>query len=438
MPMKQSLPLVFLAFSLLVLARVASSQTSASNLNRPNIVLILADDLGYGELSMYPSQSKHGRISTPHLKKLANEGLVFTDAYAGQPVCAPSRGSLLSGKHMGHATIRGNKKKNGFDMPLSASDTTFPQLLKQAGYNTGAFGKWGVGNFGTTGAPNAKGFDTFLGQLGQDECHNYYPKKLDASDGAAVRKVGLNLNAGASRTKCMAHQNKCVFAPDLIVSKGLEWMKKQAGKADPFFIYLALTPPHAGGYRAGAETGAPVPSQGKYKSKRSWPAVERDHAAQITYYVDGYVGQVMQTLKSMGVSDNTLVIFTSDNGPHHEGNHKVKFFDSAGPLKGAKRSLYEGGIRIPMIMSWPGKIKPNSKTHQPVAFWDFLPTLGTIGKAAVPAKVDGVDISPIFSGQKLAKRPLYWEFCTNHKWGHAIRYGNMKAVSFSLTEKMEL
>jgi arylsulfatase A-like enzyme len=340
---------------------------------------------------------------------------------------------------MGHATIRGNKHIAGHDMPLKASDTSIAQVLKRSGYSTGVFGKWGLGYFGTSGAPKAKGFDTFYGQLGQGACHNYYPTKVDASDASGIRHVPIAENKGATRKKCMSPGNTCVFSPDLFVKKGLEWMKQQKGT--PFFMYLALTPPHAGGYPPnGKQTGAPVPRQGIYK-KKPWPTVEKDHAAQVTYAVDAYVGKVVENLKAMGEYKNTLVIFTSDNGPHNEGGkHDVRYFDSAGPLRGFKRSLYEGGIRIPMIMSWPGKIKPSSKSREPIAFWDFLPTLGKIGQAAssVPKNIDGVDISPIFAGKKLPKRALYWEFCTNKKWGHAIRFGDWKAVSFSLDGPMEL
>jgi len=200
-----------------------------------------------------------------------------------------------------------------------------------------------------------------------------------------------------------------------------------------------MIPPHAGGYEGTVQPGSPVPSLGVYAKKKGWPRGEQEHAAIIRYQVDTAVGKVVKTLRSMGVEDNTLIVFSSDNGPHDEGKHSYKFFDSAGPLKGYKRSLYEGGIRVPMIMKWPGKIKSKSKTKEPVAFWDMLPTLAKAGGSTdLPSTIDGVDVSPVFSGKSLKKRPLYWEFCTNKKWGHAIRVGNMKLVSLALNKPYEL
>jgi arylsulfatase A len=408
--------------------------------SRPNILFILADDLGIGEVSTYPAHSSHGRMKTPSLARLAEEGVSFSSAYAGQPVCAPSRCSLMTGKHSGHSAIRGNKGVHGYDMPLPEGEATVAHVLKEAGYKTALVGKWGLGYNGTVGAPWEHGFDYVFSQLDQVLCHNYYPQWIWRNGQQQLYPKNRN----ASRTRCMAPGNTCAYAPSEFTREALDWLDGTTS-AQPWFVYLALTPPHAGGWSCKSsvpplvcdEVGAPC-SSSSYSNQTDWPTVERDHAAMVSNELDHNVGFVMAKLKQKQMDQDTLVIFTSDNGPHNEGGHSYKFFNSAGPFRGLKRSLYEGGIRVPTIVRWPGHVAPNTWTAQPIAFWDFFPTFAALANATGPSNVDGIDISMALFGGTLPTRPLYWEFCTNNEWGHAIRLGDWKAVSFSLSSPMEL
>ncbi len=294
------------------------------------------------------------------------------------------------------------------------------------------------------GAPWVHGFEHVFSQLDQVLCHNYYPQWI--WENGQKRLYPQNVNA--SRARCMAPGNTCAYAPDEFAREALHWLDGRTS-AQPWFLYLALTPPHAGGWSCASvvpplachESGAPAPSS-DYSNRTEWPVVERDHAAMVTNAVDRYVGQVMAKLKEKQMERDTLVVFTSDNGPHNEGGHSYKFFDSAGPFRGFKRSLYEGGIREPTIMRWPGRIAPATWTAQPVAFWDFLPTFAALANATASlpkgGAIDGIDITAALRGDALPLRALYWEYCTNGQWGHAIRYGDWKAVSLSLASPLEL
>jgi arylsulfatase A-like enzyme len=379
---------------------------------RPNVILVLADDLGYGDLGCYGQR----RIRTPQIDQFAREGTRFTQAYAGATVCAPSRCSLFTGLDGGHARIRGNK-----DVWLQPEDQTMSQMLKSAGYQTGLFGKWSLGGIGTNGHPNAKGFDEFFGYFSQMQAHLYYPEVLLHNR----REVALTGNWGTARKQ---------WAHDVINQRAFDWIEKTTG---PFFAHLAWTIPHANN-ELGRVTGngMEVPSDKPY-SREPWPQVERNFAAMVTR-MDKSVGELMTLLKRRGLDDNTLVLFASDNGPHKEGGHDADFFESRGPLRGIKRDLYEGGIRVPMIARWPGHV-PSGKTSDFVwAFWDLMPTLGELCGAKIPAGLNGQSVAPALEGRSQQEHEfLYWEFHEGGFW-QAARHKNWKGVRKGLKGKLEL
>ncbi len=384
----------------------------------PNIIFILADDLGYGDLGCYGQAD----IKTPHIDALANAGLRFTSAYAGSTVCAPSRCALMTGLHLGHAYIRGNAKTN-----LRPSDTTVAQVLQSAGYTTALVGKWGLGHEGSSGAPNKKGFDYFYGYLDQTHAHNSYPTFLIKNESRVklrnvVPKEGKEGQGAASE--------KIDFSNDLMADEAIGFIER--AKDQPFFLYYSPTIPHA---NCEANT-IDVPDLGIYKDK-PWPEPRKRHAAVISR-LDSYVGRIMRKLKDLAIDSNTVVFFTSDNGPHKEGQYKPEMNNSSGPLRGSKRDLYEGGIRVPMIVRWPGRIKPRSTSDQPFAFWDFLPTAADLAKAPLPKGLDGISVLPTLVGQKQKQHDyLYWEF---HEGGfkQAIRQGKWKAVRLGTQQPIEL
>jgi len=378
---------------------------------KPNIVWIMADDLGWGEPSAYPAGSKHGRISTPHLDAFAASGIRFTDAYAGYTVCAPSRTTLMTGFHSGHF---GAKKLPGTSLPTSVDILTTPEMLQKAGYATA-----GVGKMAPLNAPVMQGFDYFIGQINQGLCHNMYPQAVDSGNTSGLN-VNLTLNfkvpadAKAARTACMADPSAYNYTVDITHEHSMAWIKNQGGKvrdaAKPFFLYEAFTVPHAGGWGhapSTPESGAPVPSDGMYAKQAAWPDVEKDHAAVITY-LDNYVGKLVALLKSEQIEKNTIVFFASDNGAHLEGGHDYHFFNSTGGLLGHKRSLYEGGMRSPIMVSWPGTITP-AVSHYAWAFWDFMPTVAELSGGTAGPGIDGVSIVPTLMGKtQPPKEYLYW------------------------------
>lgn len=381
-------------------AALAAQDTGGS---RPNIVFILADDLGYGDLGCFGQQ----RIQTPNIDRLAAEGTRFTQVYAGDTVCAPSRCALMTGRHVGHCRIRGNRK----DVYLEPSDITVAKVLKQAGYRTGIFGKWGLGGAGTPGVPNLQGFDEWFGYLDQAHAHTFYPDHLWEND----REFYIPRNFSM----------KGQYSHDLLTPRAINFI--EASKKNPFFLYLAYTIPHAND-ELGAATGngMEVPDLGPYANE-SWPAPEKGFAAMITR-MDKDIGKLMESLKNLGLDDNTLVIFTSDNGAHKEGGHSAEFFHSHGDLRGIKRDLYEGGIRVPTLARWPGKIKPGTVSDQVWAFWDFLPTAAELAHAAPPPGIDGISMVNALLGKKQRSHEyLYWEF---HERGfsQAVRLGEWKGV----------
>ena len=400
-----------LALSLVLLA--GAGGRIKANPASPNVVLILADDLGYGDLGCYGQE----RIRTPNIDRLAAEGMRFSQCYAGSTVCAPSRCALLTGKHTGHATIRGNSGKP--EIPLTADEVTVPQVFHQAGYGTGLIGKWGVGENDTTGAPNRKGVDYFLGYLTQMAAHNYYPPFIWRN----TEKFPLPENAGGKRG-CYTH--------DLFLREALDYIR--ANSKRPFFLELAVTIPHANNEEG--SNGMQVPDAAPY-SAEAWPESEKNFAAMITR-LDAGVGQIVALLRELALDSNTMLIFTSDNGAHSEGGHKAGFFHSTGPLRGIKRDLYEGGIRVPLIVRWPAHIPSGVVSSQIVAFWDFLPTFAALTGQSVPPGIDGVSVLPsLLSNRTEAHPPLYFEFY-ERGFSRAVRYGNWKGVSKSPDSPMEL
>jgi len=387
---------------------------------KPNIIFILADDLGYGDLGCYGQQ----QIRTPNLDRLAAEGMKFTDHYAGSTVCAPSRCCLMTGLHTGHARVRGNQR-----VPLRPADLTVAELLQQADYTTGIFGKWGLGEPETTGIPNRKGFDEWFGYLNQRHAHNYYPEFL-----------WKNKNWIWFRENAAGQQQ--LYSHDLIHTEAMKFVK--ANYQQPFFLYLAYTIPHANN-EMGRLTGngMEVPDNAPY-SNENWPLIEKNFAAMITK-MDSDIGQLMALLKELGIDENTVVFFSSDNGPHREGGttnengHDPDFFQSSGPLRGIKRDLYEGGIRVPLIVRWPGKIKPATTSNHVSAFWDFLPTACEIAGITPPSAIDGISFLSTLLGQtQTAHEYLYWEFHEGQSSKQAIRLENWKAVRLSPNGPVEL
>lgn len=398
----------------------AAEATGQGARRNPNIIFILADDLGWGDLGCYGQK----RIRTPNLDRMAAEGIRFTDAYAGSTVCAPSRCALMTGLHMGHALIRGNAR-----VPLRPKDTTVATVLKRAGYATGIIGKWGLGEPGSTGIPTKQGFDYWFGYLNQHHAHNYWPTHLWRNEEkVALKNVVPKEDAAGGGVA----SERIEYSHNLFAEEALAFVEKHRDK--PFFLYLALTIPHANN-EAGKE-GMEVPSDEPYTNE-DWPQAQKNMAAMVTL-MDRDVGRLLDHLKKLGIDGDTIVFFTSDNGPHREGGNNPDFFDSNGPLRGIKRDLYEGGIRVPMIVRWPGQIKPGTVSDFPWAFWDFLPTACDIAGAEPPKGLDGISVLPVLRGEKLLlERYLYWEF---HERGftQAVRLNNWKAVRKGATQPIEL
>jgi arylsulfatase A-like enzyme len=386
----------------------------------PNIIFILADDLGYGDLGCYGQK----KIKTPNLDRMAAEGLRFTQCYAGSTVCAPSRSALMTGQHTGHTRIRGNARH-----PLKPEDVTVAEVLKSAGYRTGLVGKWGLGEAGSTGAPNAQGFDEFFGYLNQRHAHNYYPSYLWRNDQRVpLRNEVPNEDAEGSGVAT----RRVDYSHDLFAEEGLGFIERN--KSRPFFLYFAVTIPHAN--NEAKAKGMEVPTNEPY-SKENWPEPQKNMAAMMAR-LDADIGRLFQKLKDLGIDSETIVFFSSDNGPHREGGNDPAFAESSGPLRGIKRDLYEGGIRVPMIVRWPGHIKPGAASDQVWTFWDFLPTAAQIAGANPPKGIDGISMLPALLGKRQRDhRFLYWEF---HEKGpkQAVRMGDWKAIRLRPNQKLEL
>jgi len=404
---------------MLPLALLLLSAAMPQEPRKPNIVFIHADDLGYGDLSCTGQK----KFATPRLDRMAAEGLRFTQYYAGSTVCAPSRCALMTGYHTGHAYVRGNA-----DQPLRPEDVTVAELLQRGGYSTAMIGKWGLGLEKSTGAPNRKGFDYSFGYLDQVHAHKQYTDHLFRNG----ERVDLDAKE---------------WSNDLFTKETIDYVEKN--KANPFFIYLNYTNPHA-------ELLVPEDSLAEYRGKypekpfvngagdtpgvkgyRSQPTPHAAYAAMVTR-MDRDVGRILDAIKEKGLDESTLVIFTSDNGPHKEGGADPDFFQSYGPLRGIKRDLTEGGIREPMIARWPGKVAPGTTTDHVSAHWDFLPTACDLAGLKSPEGIDGLSYVPTLTGKdQKAHEYLYWEF---HESGfdQAVRMGDWKGIRNGLGEPLKV
>jgi arylsulfatase A-like enzyme len=409
-------PLIAVAFSSVLTAPLGAGEET--NTQRPNVILITADDLGYGDLSCYGQKN----FKTPNLDRLAAEGVRFAQAYAGSTVCAPSRCALMTGLHTGHCRIRGNAR-----VDLRPEDVTIAEMLKLAGYRTAHIGKWGCGMPGGTGEPHKQGFDHWFGYVTNGEAHNYYPDFL--------WKNGERVDLGNEVSKGVATK-KVAYSADLFTADALRFIEEN--KERPFFLYLGYTQPHAN--NEAGKNGMEVPDHGEY-GDRPWPEPEKGRAAMIAY-MDRDIGTLMDKLRGLQLDENTVVIFSSDNGPHKEGGSDPAFHNCNGPLRGIKRDLYEGGIRVPLIVRCPGRVKSAVVSDHICAHWDIMPTIADFAGLSTAASIDGVSLYPTLSTDSPLRQQeqhefLYWEF---HERGfqQAVRTGRWKCVLLKFGGDMEL
>lgn len=431
-----------LAISLPTIAEAQKQEES-----KPNVIFIMLDDMGWADLGSYGSKA----VSTPNLDALAKSGIRFTDAYAGHTVCAPSRAVMMTGKHAGHARVRSNSK---FE-PLRDEDVTVSEVFKAAGYVTGGFGKWGLGSPKTSGAAHKQGFDTFFGYYNQDDAHTYYPSYLDDTGKRielpgnakvnkaaekALKKAGKKPNyrgpANGPVSLLTEYGDPREFSHYLIYDRTKQFIAEN--KDNPFFCYAAWTLPHSFYHIPEND-----PAWLAYKDK-PWPIGAKVHAT-FTSMADRHIGELIQMLEDFRILDNTLVFFMSDNGTanRYEGS-----LDSSGPLKGYKRSMHDGGIRSPLIVSWPGKIKGGQVSDLITFSGDFMPTAAELigAEAAMPDDIDGLSILPTLLSKKGQKKHecLYWEWPGGQprgKWGtfpQAVRNGKWKLTRMSLEEPWQL
>jgi arylsulfatase A len=397
----------------------------------PNVIFILADDLGWAELGCY-GQTK---IRTPHIDRIAAEGIRFTQHYAGSPVCAPSRCVLLTGLHTGHAFIRDNRENGGWgpDQPegqleLPPGTVTLPRVLQQAGYRTAAIGKWGLGGPGSSGAPNRQGFDFWYGYLCQRVAHNHYPTHLWRNG----EREDLPGNTWGNLTGA-------TYAPDRMAEEALRFIERNQNRL--FFLYLPFTIPHLAiqvpdDALAEYRGRWPDPPYDGTKGYLAHPAPRAGYAAMVTR-MDGHVGRILDRLQALGLDRSTIVMFASDNGATFDiGGADSPFFESAGPLRGRKGSVWEGGIRVPLVVRWPGRIEPGRVTDHVSAFWDLLPTLTDLAGLDAPVGLDGISFAPTLRGQgRQRTHPyLYWEF-PGDSGQQAVRLGDWKGVRRRMRER---
>ncbi len=420
---KSQLPMVhtcsiLLAFVVLSMDPTARADESTS---KPNLIYIMADDLGYGDLGCFGQE----RIITPNIDRLAAEGMRLTSYYAPCTVCRPSRLALWTGMHMGHTAIDSNEK-----YVFQPSDLTVAELLKDAGYATGGIGKWAMGGADTLGRPTANGFDFWMGYLDQSEAHNYYPTHLWRGDEKFPLEGNVIGDFPGGRGRVASE--RVTYSHDVMTNQAFDFIRENHDR--PFLLHMHWTIPHAnneGGRVTG--NGMEVPTLGAYAT-RDWPEPEKGHAAMITR-MDGDIGRLMSLLRELDIDQNTLVVFTSDNGPHSEGGHKHEFFDSNGPLRGYKRDLYEGGIRVPTIAWWPEKITPGSVSDQPLAGYDWLPTACELASVDSPTNIDGISFLPTLLGKRQTPHEaLYWSYGEKA----AVRMGKWKAVRPGKDKPLEL
>ncbi|MGA0556104.1 arylsulfatase [Larkinella sp. VNQ87] len=434
---RSMVPNPVLSFLVLTLVGVLTSLAPAPKsaplgskpVSKPNIIYILMDDLGVEEIVPYGKNI----LKTPHLSRMVREGLVFTQHYAGTSVCAPSRCALMTGMHTGHCEVRGNKQMEPHgQMPISSETVTVAELLKDAGYETALFGKWGLGIEGTTGEPTRQGFDQYYGYLDQVLAHNNFPAYLVRNGHRELLPNEVIWEPETALFKGLGSftPEPKVYSNDLFTKEGVQFLEKPHSK--PFFLYLSYTLPHNNG-EAPKNQRFQAPTLAPYENE-PWTPLEKNYAATITR-MDEYVGQIMATLKARGLDKNTLVLFTSDNGSTEDIPER---FARANQLRGMKRSPYEGGIRAPLIAWWPGQIKPGA-SDLPTAQWDFLATACELAGVRPPAHTDSRSIVPTLLGRKgqpLAPY-LYWEFHEQGGW-QAIRQGHNKLIFKVKTGQYEL
>ncbi len=414
--------------------------TLAADAAPPNIVYILADDLGYAELGCFGQK----KILTPNLDRMAAEGMKFTQNYCGAPVCAPSRCVLMTGKHLGHAYIRDNQEAQPEGQePIPASEVTIASLLKDRGYATAAIGKWGLGPVKSSGDPIIHGFDLFFGYNCQRQAHSYYPDylyrndervPLDNSKNDKPATTGHGRLAAGTDPKNPASYTKFIgtdYAPDHLLAEAIKFIGDN--KSKPFFLYYPSPMPH---------TALQVPEADVKAYAGKWDEPDAGNLAYVpnltpraTYAamitrLDSQVGALMAELKRLGLDENTLVIFSSDNGTTHIKDADPKFFESVGPLRGLKGSVYEGGIRVPMIARWPGHVAPGTTSDLPCAFYDVMPTLCEVAGVKPPADTDGISFLPTllhYAGAQTRHEFLLWEFY-GYGGQQAVRLGDFKGV----------
>lgn len=409
---------------LLITAALLCAATAQAQQKKPNIVLIMADDLGIGDLGSYGQKI----IQTPNLDRLGQQGLRFDNFYSGTSVCAPSRSALMTGQHTGHTHIRGNKEiEPEGQEPLADSVRTIAMNLQEAGYVTAAFGKWGLGMVGSTGSPNRKGFDEFYGYICQRQSHRYYPTHLWHN----AERIILQGND-------LSH--KVHYAPSLIQEKTLQFIEDNKDK--PFFLFVPTVLPHAelagpedSFFKRYEQSFIEKAHQGNdYGPKATvsgYASVDKPRAtyAAMVSRLDQYVGEILAKLDEHGLTENSIIIFTSDNGAHREGGADPEYFNSTMGLRGFKRELYEGGIRTPFIVSWPAQIKASTTTTHTAAFWDIMPTLQELAGSKPKGYTDGISFLPtlIHKGKQKKHEYLYWEF---HEDGgrQAVRHNNWKLI----------
>ena len=397
----------------------------------PNLVFILADDLGYGDLGSFGQR----KIATPNLDRMAREGMRFTNFYSGSPVCAPARSVLMTGQHTGHTWVRGNGDAES--QTLRSEDVTVAEILRGRGYSTGLIGKWALGEVGSSGAPERQGFQYYFGYLNQTHAHNYYPESLWRNGERVPLGNVVRLSSRHAPAIGAGVATKRVdYSHDLFATDALDFLTRH--RDDPFFLYLALTLPHANNEASDPDASPPeyvgmeVPDYGPY-GDRDWPAVEKGFAGMVSR-MDRDVGRVLDRLRELGIAENTLVVFSSDNGPHREGGHDSDFFDSNGPFRGIKRDLYEGGVRVPTIAWWPGTVAPGSTSAHVAYFGDLMATAAELAWTRPAARTDGISFLPTLLGRTQQQRThpyLYWEFYERGSM-QAVRMGRWKGIRFPM------
>ncbi|MEM6915083.1 MAG: arylsulfatase [Verrucomicrobiota bacterium] len=408
------------------------------------MIFILADDLGYGDLGSFGQE----KIKTPRLDAIADEGMKFSQFYSGSTVCAPSRCVLMTGKDTGNCWVRGNSK-DPLPQTLPDAEITVAEKLKEAGYATALIGKWGLGELGSEGHPNKQGFDYFFGYLNQRHAHNFYPEFLIRNDKVIPlendtsplweeyrKEKGFPEDGAGFATP----EGKKEYSHDLFVEEVHEWIETQAGTDSPFFLYLALTVPHANN-EAGRVLGdgQEIPDYGIY-AEEDWPNPDKGQAAMITR-MDTGIGAIVDQLEDLGIAEDTLLFFTSDNGHHEEGGNNPEFFDANGPLRGMKRDLTEGGIRVPTLAYWPSVIPPGTVTNHVSGFTDWMATACELAGVEAPTSTQSLSFAPTLRGESAEQKDhefLYWEFYEKGS-KQALRFGPWKAIRKPLfTGEIEL